>query len=325
MSDLRIEQIDPAELTLELAEELAAIKAAAQADIPVPSEDGATFLHAVQYGDGSGPADGLWVAQRDGVPVGFVRVELPKTENTHLANLRGAVAPAEQRRGVGRRLLEEVLAATDRPRIRARAWAGTTGEPALQALGFRADHTHVIRRLDLTREHPDWATLRKEAEVAADDYELRRHIGPTPPADMAAMIALREGINDAPEPGDYEVYTPERISTYEESLMRGGETPYAIRAYHRSTGEPAGLTFVIVNERRPAKADQEDTSVLRAHRGHRLGLLLKLEMIDWLRAERPDVEVADTWNASTNQHMIAINERLGMTPLATSVVHILDR
>lgn len=325
MSDLIIERIDPADLTVARADELAAIGAAAQAGVPVHSDDGAAFRHAVQSGDGEGPEDGLWVALRGCVPVGFARLGMSKTENLDTATLRGAVSPAEQRRGVGRLLLDAALSLTERPRIRARAWAGTPGEPALQALGFRADHSHVIRRVDLTREHPDWARLREEAESAAAGYALRRQVGPTPPEDMAAMRTLREAINDAPEPGDYEEYPPERITAYETSLTEGGLTPYVIRAYHRDTGEPAGLSFVTVDEKHPALAHQEDTSVVATHRGHRLGLMLKLEMIDWLRAERADVEAADTWNAADNQHMIAINEQLGMTRVAESVVHILER
>ncbi len=51
--------------------------------------------------------------------------------------------------------------------------------------------------------------------------------------------------------------------------------------------------MVCVHELRPEVAAQEDTSVLREHRGHRLGLRQKLEMIDWLHAERPDVAATD--------------------------------
>lgn len=325
MTDVVVERIDPAELTLVRAEELAAIGAAAQAEVPVHSDDGTALRHAIQSGDGKGPDDGLWVALRDGVPIGFARLSMSQTENLDTATLRGAVAPAEQRRGFGRQLLQAALNHTGRPRIRARAWAGTPGGPALQALGFRADHAHVVRRVDLTREHPDWKRLRQQAEAAAAGYELRRQVGPTPPEDMAAMRTLREAINDAPEPGDFEEYPPERITAYETALAERGQTPYVIRAYHRGTGEPAGLTMLAVDDRHPALAHQEDTSVIAAHRGHRLGLLLKLEMIDWLRAERPDVEAADTWNATGNQHMIAINEQLGMVPVAESVVHLLER
>ena len=58
-------------------------------------------------------------------------------------------------------------------------------------------------------------------------------------------------------------------------------------------------------------AHQHDTSVLREHRGHRLGLLLKAEMMRWLAEQEPQIAAIDTWNAETNDHMIAVNERLG--------------
>jgi hypothetical protein len=50
--------------------------------------------------------------------------------------------------------------------------------------------------------------------------------------------------------------------------------------------------------------------VARAHRGHRLGLLLKTGMLLWLAEVEPQVETVDTWNAESNDHMIAVNEAL---------------
>ena len=50
--------------------------------------------------------------------------------------------------------------------------------------------------------------------------------------------------------------------------------------------------------------------MVRAHRGHRLGLLLKAEMLRWLAEAEPQVTSIDTWNAESNDHMIAVNERL---------------
>jgi len=44
---------------------------------------------------------------------------------------------------------------------------------------------------------------------------------------------------------------------------------------------------------------------------HRLGLLLKIEMLRWLGDIEPQLRVLDTWNAATNAHMIGVNEQLG--------------
>jgi hypothetical protein len=59
--------------------------------------------------------------------------------------------------------------------------------------------------------------------------------------------------------------------------------------------------------------------VVRAHRGNRLGLLLKCELQQWIAAERPEVEATQTWNATDNHHMIAVNERLGCRLVAHHV------
>ena len=69
--------------------------------------------------------------------------------------------------------------------------------------------------------------------------------------------------------------------------------------------------MVAVDAETPTLAYQHDTRVVRAHRGHRLGLLLKADMMRWLAVAEPQVESIDTWNAETNQHMIEVNERLG--------------
>jgi hypothetical protein len=61
-----------------------------------------------------------------------------------------------------------------------------------------------------------------------------------------------------------------------------------------------------------------DTSVLKAHRGHRLGLLLKLGMLYWLREEEPQLRAVDTSNAVTNTHMVGINEAIGYRVVGTS-------
>jgi hypothetical protein len=69
----------------------------------------------------------------------------------------------------------------------------------------------------------------------------------------------------------------------------------------------------------PGFGAQNDTSVGRAHRGHRLGLLLKIEMLRWLSDVEPQLRVLDTWNAASNAYMIAVNEQLGYRVLDESI------
>ena len=77
------------------------------------------------------------------------------------------------------------------------------------------------------------------------------------------------------------------------------------------TGELAGMTQVGVDPFTPRWAFQEMTAVARPHRGHRLGLLVKVAMLELLADCEPLVKRIYTSNADTNEHMVAINVELG--------------
>lgn len=53
--------------------------------------------------------------------------------------------------------------------------------------------------------------------------------------------------------------------------------------------------------------------VRREHRGHRLGLLLKIAMMELLPTTEPQLERIVTWNDQGNEHMISVNEAMGYT------------
>jgi hypothetical protein len=90
-----------------------------------------------------------------------------------------------------------------------------------------------------------------------------------------------------------------------------GHRLHRVLARHRATGALAGHTVVLVDEERPALGVQHDTAVAAAHRGHRLGVLLKTEMQRWLRGSEPQLAQITTFNAESNDHMIGVNELLG--------------
>ena len=110
------------------------------------------------------------------------------------------------------------------------------------------------------------------------------------------------------------VATAARVRTYEQGIRDAGHGYVVIAAIHRQSAELAGLTMVEYDLERAAPLFQEDTLVLRAHRGHRLGLLIKCEMIRLLATTRPGARRVHTWNAEENAHMLAINVALGFRP-----------
>jgi GNAT superfamily N-acetyltransferase len=318
-----LERIPVADLDLDLAGRLADVDNAALEQTVRRRHTAETFLLECRDYGSEGPLEGLWVARLDGEAVGYAGLTLNLFENLDGAKILGAVHPDHRRRGIGRSLMEAAEAATDRPQLRAPAWAGTAGEHAVPRFGYRLGGSHEVRRLSVRDEQP--AELVAGAERAGADYDLERFAGPCPEDLLDEMQALREAINDAPEPGDFEAYPPERIRGIEQWLAGQRQTPYTIIARHRATGAAAGLTITCVHELRPSVAAQEDTSVLAPHRGHRLGLRLKLAMLAWLREERPDVESVDTWNVPGNAPMIAINDALGCTVVAETLAFRKDR
>ena len=56
--------------------------------------------------------------------------------------------------------------------------------------------------------------------------------------------------------------------------------------------------------------------MLAPHRGHRLGMRMKLANLVALDDADPTRERIYTWNADENEHMLAINVALGFRPFA---------
>jgi hypothetical protein len=79
------------------------------------------------------------------------------------------------------------------------------------------------------------------------------------------------------------------------------------------SGQLVAFTDLLVRPAQPDLPVQSDTLVLREHRGHALGLAVKLANLRALQRERPDVTTVRTWNADTNTHMVAINARMGFS------------
>ncbi|GMA20238.1 hypothetical protein [Arsenicicoccus piscis] len=84
-------------------------------------------------------------------------------------------------------------------------------------------------------------------------------------------------------------------------------------------GEPVALNQLKVRADPDAPVMQRGTYVHRAHRGHRLGLGVKLTGLAALAEQAPQTRVVRTWNAIDNAPMLAVNDRLGFVPLEDMV------
>ena len=55
--------------------------------------------------------------------------------------------------------------------------------------------------------------------------------------------------------------------------------------------------------------------MLREHRGHRLGMLMKAVNLQQLAGEHPEQSAVTTFNAEENRFMLDVNEALGFVPM----------
>jgi GNAT superfamily N-acetyltransferase len=290
----------------------------------------AGYVGMIRYGwDGEPPRP--YAVRDGGALVGLVDISVSEWDNTHLAWASITVHPDLRRRGYGSALLDFTK---EQARTLGRTSLGIDGWDIEAANGFAARHELPRKGAAINRRQTladvdvtALAEMYDEARSAASSYELLRFTGHTPDETLQAVAEMTAAINDAPTDDldiEDEVFPPERIMAYENAQEARGNRLYRVVARHRDTGELAGHSVVAVESERPWIGDQHDTSVVRSHRGHRLGLLLKADMMHWLADVEPGLTTIDTWNMESNDHMIAVNERLGYRALAREYAYQLD-
>ena len=106
------------------------------------------------------------------------------------------------------------------------------------------------------------------------------------------------------------MWDEERVRRMEEQGEQIWRRVFATAAL-AADGSMAGLTEVVLNDHAPTRGFQSGTLVLPEHRGHALGLAMKVANQRALRAAYPQCRILMTGNADVNAAMNAVNERLG--------------
>lgn len=254
--------------------------------------------------------------------VGALEVHLPLRDNLRAAMLWISVLPAARGRGVGSRLLaegERIAAEHDRTTLLVETeWAQGRSD---DAEGFAAAHGFVVAQTVLRSEQhlpADRAALREVvAAPGAEDYTFETFVDDMPEAWLEDRAVLQQRMStDAPSDDldiEEEDWDADRMRASHARARAAGRRVVETAARHVPSGRLVGFTQVSVSAGEPELAYQQDTLVLREHRGHGLGLRLKAVNALRVMDELPAVASIRTWNAASNDHMLAVNRRLGYT------------
>ncbi len=186
--------------------------------------------------------------------------------------------------------------------------------------GFQLEQVERASKLTLPVEPALMAEL-KTAAVAASGLEYRLHtfVNHTPPEWLEDMAMLQTRMStDAPSGGMVEaedVWTVERMIDWEDRHAAGPRSELVAMVEHIPSGRLAGFTSLSVPPELHRAVTQEDTIVLEEHRGHRLGMLLKLANLEQLELVAPGRPSITTSNAEENRPMLAVNESVGFVPV----------
>ena len=252
------------------------------------------------------------------------------------------VDPASTRRGIGRALADAVEAAAvaegkrklqvyastlaaDGPRLDSPTGFGSLPAEGrevrfLLARGFALEQVERASRLDLPVA-PDLLERRRAvAEERSGDYRVRLWEGRAPAELLPDLAVLATRMStDAPSAGlqqDEDVWTVERWLEHEERDAQSPRATLYAAAEHLPSGRLAGYTELSVPRDPSRSIEQRDTIVMREHRGHRLGMLLKVANIQHLQERHPGHASIVTFNAEENRFMLDVNEAVGFVPFA---------
>jgi GNAT superfamily N-acetyltransferase len=253
------------------------------------------------------------------------------------------VEPSRRRAGIGSVLLaaaeesarsagrpttvlwaEHRLDALDPDAPRLRAPQGDASIPAdapparfARAHGFELGQLYRISTLDIAGRGDEFRSgLDSALDLASDAYRLVRWHDRAPDDLVDSLAHAYERMSIDPPSGaisfEFEPWDASRVRDREQRALTAGRTNLNVAAV-TPEGEVAGFTELSLLQDSPA-VEQWDTIVLVPHRGHRLGLRLKLANLVALADADPSRERVYTWNADENAHMLAINVALGFRP-----------
>lgn len=283
----------------------------------------------------------MWIVLVDDEVVGRVGVDVPLDEGSRAVYWSIELHPRVWGRGLGTAAHDLVVRmARDEGRATLQSWAERPEAPGqrLEAptgygsiprdhvanfylgLGYTLEQVERVSAFDLQAPSDHVEALLRDARRAAAGYRVVQWQPPVPDEYAAGYAWMKSRMStDAPVANlefAEETWDVERIRSYESRYIEGGQTVLVTAAQHIETGELCAFNELVIGEDLTIASHQEDTLVLKEHRGHRLGMLVKTAgLLKW-RELVPDSPRVITYNAEENRPMLDINEAIGFVATA---------
>lgn len=195
--------------------------------------------------------------------------------------------------------------------------AGAPGRAFALRHGWTCDLVETRRDLALPPDEQRLAALEAGARRASSSCRLViwRDLTPEPLLDDRALLERRM-TTDAPHgdlPVEEEDWDAARVREHERLQLGRGRTVLSAGAL-TGDGRLVAFTDLQIVHDAPERARQAGTLVLREHRGHRLGALVKAAVLREALRDFPVVRRISTYNSESNLPMVAVNEALGFRP-----------
>jgi GNAT superfamily N-acetyltransferase len=262
------------------------------------------------------------VSALDGdVTVGAGMLFLFRHDNTHLGEAEVYVHPDHRRRGVGRAVLAElerqaraagrtvVIGTTFAP-----VGAESPGSLFAAATGYPVASAEQTKVVDLKEAPEHWPALDEEVAAVLGDYRVTVFEERVPDEYVDDFCGLLSAFIGQVPTGDLDLeeasWTPQRLRENEGRMIAIGRVRL-IGAAIAPDGHLCGFSDIAINRDDPRHASVGGTLVLPAHRGHRLGVAMKLATHRRMIELFPSCAYVETGNAGVNAAMNSVNEQLG--------------
>ena len=323
---MEVRPVDPSD-DKELAE-WAAVLRASDEDL-WPDQTGFTLSDVrafARHRSRSRRFDLLAARESGGSPIlGVGMMEMPLRDNTRSTEVTVAVHPERRRRGVGTAIVDGM---SEHGRADGRAVLNAIVDVPLDCpnhaslsfapkVGFKAMLAGNVRHLTVPMDAALQGDLRTQVAQArdADHYRVVTFEAPWPTEYLEDQCALYRCMSTDEPHGDEgheeEIWDVARVRDNNDLQVARGARGLIAVAEHRASGRLVACTELCIGADAPGQAWQMLTVVDPKHRGHRLGLAIKLANLDQLATRAPAVRLVVTGNAAVNAPMIAVNEMMG--------------